>query len=209
MGILGFQRNSVVSEFPISTQISSQLLTLQGSVVHTDMDVISGSTMLLPYSHYYSLGFLAWRNPDFIEYFKNNAIQLELKKGDLLFFSPAIFHAAGSNSNNFDRIVNLLQVSSAFGKTMESVNRTKMTKLIYKALVDKIKGGLIRLNDTRAVWTTIIDGYSFPTNLDLDAPTHSLVSENILDLVEKAMFEKWNVKKFNRYLDDLEDRKKP
>ena len=56
-----------------------------------------------------------------------------------MFLSPALFHAAGTNSKSSDRIANLLQASSAFGKTMESVDRVKMTKLIYAVLLDSKK----------------------------------------------------------------------
>ena len=53
---LGFQEDSLVSEYPLSAQILSQFLTLQESVAHTDMDISSGSTMMLPFSHQYPLG---------------------------------------------------------------------------------------------------------------------------------------------------------
>ena len=44
---LGFQEDSLISEYPISSQILSQFLTLQESVAHTDMNISSGSTMIL------------------------------------------------------------------------------------------------------------------------------------------------------------------
>jgi ectoine hydroxylase-related dioxygenase (phytanoyl-CoA dioxygenase family) len=55
-------------------------------------------------------------------------VQLELNKGDVIFFSPAIFHAAGENkSTDIQRLVNLLQVSSAFGRAMESIDRVQLS----------------------------------------------------------------------------------
>jgi ectoine hydroxylase-related dioxygenase (phytanoyl-CoA dioxygenase family) len=53
-------------------------------------------------------------------------VQLPLDKGDMIFFSPALFHGAGSNQSQSDRIANLVQISSAFGRTMETVNTTRM-----------------------------------------------------------------------------------
>ena len=66
----GFQENDVVSEFPISSQILSQFLTLQGAVAHTEMKIESGPTMFLPFSQQYSLGYMAWRETKFTKYFE-------------------------------------------------------------------------------------------------------------------------------------------
>ena len=58
---------------------------------------------------------------------RNQYVQLPLSKGDALFFSPAMFHAAGSNvAQIFTRMANLLQVSSAFGRAMETIDQAKM-----------------------------------------------------------------------------------
>ena len=204
---LGFQENSLVSEYPISAQILSQFLTLQESVAHTDMDISSGSTMMLPFSHQYPLGYMAWRDSKFIEYFQKHAVQLALKKGDAVFFSPALFHAAGTNSKSSDRIANLLQASSAFGKTMESVDRTKMTKLIYQVLLDRIKYHQISPDGTKAVCSVVVDGYSFPTNLDLDSPMEGYAPENIQALINQALNEKWPADRFYECLDEATKRR--
>ena len=56
-----------------------------------------------------------------------------------MFFNPALFHAAGTNrSKDVRRIANLLQVSSAFGRAMESVDRLKMSLKLYPALKDLV-----------------------------------------------------------------------
>ena len=66
--------------------------------------------------------------PSFADYFDKHHVQLPLSKGDAVFFNPALFHAAGTNrSKDVRRIANLLQVSSAFGRAMESVDRLKMS----------------------------------------------------------------------------------
>ena len=62
-------------------------------------------------------------------------MQLPLAKGDAAFFNPALFHAAGTNrSKDIRRMANLLQVSSAFGRAMESMDRTRMSATLYPAL---------------------------------------------------------------------------
>jgi len=40
-------------------------------------------------------------------------------------------------SQDIQRTANLLQISSPFGKAMESVNYTKISKAIYQLLLDK------------------------------------------------------------------------
>ena len=77
---------------------------------------------IVTFSQMYLPGYAAWRREDFREVFENHYVQLSLSKGDALFFSPALFHAAGSNiSTNIHRMANLLQVSSAFGRAMKQL----------------------------------------------------------------------------------------
>ena len=91
----------------------SPALTLQGAVAHCDMPVESGPTLYLPHSQKYAHGYLAYRQPEFQEYFDAHHVQLPLAKGDAVFFNPALFHAAGTNrTTDVRRMANLLQISS-------------------------------------------------------------------------------------------------
>ena len=55
-------------------------------------------------------------------------MQLALAKGDAVFFNPALLHAAGENrSGNIQRMANLLQVSSAFGRALETLDRASLS----------------------------------------------------------------------------------
>ena len=204
---LGFQDDSLVAEFPIATQIFSQLLTLQGAVAHTDMNTSSGPTLLLPFSQQYQLGYLAWRNSEFIDYFQHNAVQLPLNKGDAVFFSPALFHAGGNNTESSDRIANLLQISSAFGKAMESVDRTKMTKLIYPVLLAGKQSKLLSQDEMKTVATAVVEGYPFPTNLDSDSPLAGSAPETVQALMELALKEEWTADRFCDCLNEATKRK--
>ena len=204
---LGFQDDSLVAEFPIATQIFSQLLTLQGAVAHTDMNTSSGPTLLLPFSQQYQHGYLAWRNPEFIDYFQHNAVQLPLNKGDAVFFSPALFHAGGNNTESSDRIANLLQISSAFGKAMESVDRTKMTKLIYPVLLAGKQSKLLSQDEMKTVATAVVEGYPFPTNLDSDSPLAGSAPETVQALMELALSEEWTADRFCDCLNEATKRK--
>ena len=126
---LGFLTDEVIAQYPTHVHALSPVLTLQGAVAHTDMPLESGPTLYLPYSHQYLPGYLAWRREDFKAYFAEHHVQLPLRKGDAGFFNPALFHGAGSNvSTDIQRMANLLQVSSAFGRAMEQVDRARVVE---------------------------------------------------------------------------------
>lgn len=107
------------------------------------MPVESGPTLYLPYSQSYEPGYLAWRRPEFVEYFAAHHVQLPLAKGDAVFFNPALFHAAGTNrSADIRRMANLLQVSSAFGRAMETVDREATVNALYPVLLARKAEGV-------------------------------------------------------------------
>ncbi|WAT25937.1 phytanoyl-CoA dioxygenase family protein [Pseudomonas sp. GXZC] len=191
---LGFQTNDVVERFPLPLHLLSQYLTLQGAVAHSDMPLETGPTQLLPFSQQYALGYLAWRRPEFIDYFQQHAVQLPLNKGDLLFFNPALFHAAGTNRTpDRQRMANLLQISSAFGKPMEALDRDRMMLAVYPALLDNTA---LDAQAVHAVIACTADGYSFPTNLDTDPPLKGLAPQTGQQLMQQALDERWPLSDF-------------
>ncbi|MGW6731821.1 phytanoyl-CoA dioxygenase family protein [Streptomyces sp. NPDC055013] len=186
---LGFLSGQVAAAYPAHVHVLSPVLTLQGAVAHCDMPVQSGPTMYLPYSQTYEPGYLAWRLPEFQEYFEAHHVQLPLAKGDAAFFNPALFHAAGTNrSAGIRRMANLLQVSSAFGRAMETVDREAVANAVYPVL-------LARTGADEA-WTANViaagaEGYPFPTNLDSDPPVDGLAPPSQADVVRRALREAW------------------
>ena len=194
---LGFQSDEVAARFPLPMHRLSQHLTLQGAVAHTDMPLETGPTLLLPFSQQYELGYLAWRDQAFINYFADHAIQLPLNKGDLLFFNPALFHAAGTNRTTDQfRMANLLQISSAFGKPMETVNRERMMLALYPLMLKRVEQGELDEEGMQSVIAMSADGYSFPTNLDTDPPLHGMAPQTGQQLFELALQERWAVERF-------------
>jgi ectoine hydroxylase-related dioxygenase (phytanoyl-CoA dioxygenase family) len=133
---LGFQTPEAIERYPAHVHRLSPILTLQGAIAHCDMPVETGPTLYLPYSQTYLPGYLATGRPEFRDCFGRCHVQLPLAKGDAAFFNPALFHAAGSNrSKDVRRIANLLQVSSAYGRAMESVDRARMSAALYPTLL--------------------------------------------------------------------------
>ncbi len=200
---LGFQSNEVAARYPAHVHRLSGVLTLQGAVAHCDMPVESGPTLYLPHSHKYELGYLAWRRPEFGEHFVANHVQQPLTKGDAVFFNPALFHAAGSNhSADIRRMANLLQISSAFGRAMESVDRTAMCLALYPELLG--------MDDQVALGNVIAasaEGYAFPTDLDLDQPIEGLAPPSQADVLRRAVAERWPADRLRAALSDHASRR--
>jgi ectoine hydroxylase-related dioxygenase (phytanoyl-CoA dioxygenase family) len=198
---LGFLSNDVAASYPAHVHLLSPVLTLQGAVAHSDMPVESGPTMYLPYSHLYAPGYLAWRLPEFRGFFAENYVQLPLDKGDAAFFNPALFHGAGTNrSADVQRMANLLQVSSAFGRAMETVDRTKVAKAVYPSLRARRAAGADPAALTNAIGCAA-DGYPFPSNLDLDANVGGLTPLAQTALLERALAEDWDDEQVSAALD--------
>ena len=200
---LGFQTAEEVQRYPAHIHTMSPFLTLQGAVAHSDMPVESGPTKLLPFSQRYAPGYVAWRRADFRAYFEAHCVQLPLTRGDALFFSPALFHAAGTNrTRDVQRMANLLQVSSAYGRAMESVDRAGMCEALYPVLLDFKATGRLSDAEIEAVIASSAGGYAFPTNLDRDPPIGGLAPKSQQALLRQALDEQWTVEALSRALND-------
>jgi ectoine hydroxylase-related dioxygenase (phytanoyl-CoA dioxygenase family) len=188
---LGFLANDVAAAYPAHVHRLSPVLTLQGAVAHGDMPVESGPTLYLPYSQLYEPGYLAWRLPEFREYFAGHHVQLPLAKGDAVFFNPALFHAAGANrSADIRRMANLLQISSAFGRAMETVDRAAVAGAVYPVLLRRKAQGAGEEWLERVIAASA-EGYPFPTNLDRDPPVEGLAPPAQSELLRRALAEEW------------------
>ena len=197
---LGFQSADTVARFPAHIQVSSQYLTLQGAIAHTDMPLESGPTLLLPFSHHFAAGYLAYTRPEFQAYFEEHKVQLPFAKGDMVFFSPALFHGAGTNTTDSDRIANLVQISSAFGRTMETIDNAAMVEAVYPALLARMKAGTITERQVQDTIAAAADGYSFPTNLDSDPPLGGNAPETGQQLMHRALTEEWSLERLREAL---------
>jgi len=183
---LGFFNAAGAERFPAHVHQLSPFLTLQGAVAHVDMPLESGPTLYLPHSQKYLPGYLVAGLPAFQEYFDSHHVQLPLSKGDGIFFNPALMHAAGTNrSRHIRRMANLLQVSSAFGRCMETVDRVRMAQQLYPSLT-KLQTAMDTA-DVAAAIAACAEGYAFPTNLDRDPPIGGLAPQSQQDLMRKAL----------------------
>ena len=200
---LGFCSPDQAQRYPSHVHRLSPLLTLQGAVAHVDMPLESGPTLYLPHSQKFPHGYLVAERADFRRHFDEHRVQLPLAKGDAVFFNPALLHAAGNNrSRDIQRMANLLQVSSAFGRAMESVDRDRMTRVLYPRLLEMGREGVLARADQDRVLAASAEGYAFPTNLDRDPPLGGLAPESPQSVARRALREGWAPGRLFAWLDD-------
>ena len=192
---LGFQTAEACAQYPKAMHIASQFLTLQGAIAHSDMPLDSGPTRFLPFSQQFEEGFMAYRLPDFQKFFDKHWISLPLEMGDAVFFNPALFHAAGENTTlNVERSANLLQVSSAFGNPMETVDTVAITIHCWRALQELVaEEGTVDSLRAKAAIDAVSQGYPFPTNLDMRPPAPGgMAPESERDIITRGLREGWD-----------------
>lgn len=206
---LGFVDEDQLAAYPAHMHAMSAVLTLQGAVAHCDMPLASGPTMLLPHSQRFAAGYIAFYRPEFIEYFAEHHVQVPLCKGDAVFFNPALYHGAGRNtSTDIARMANLLQISSPFGRAMESLDRTAMIHAVYPALLAMKAAGRSDRDLANAVNATA-EGYAFPTNLDRDQPIGSLAPPSQVDTVLAALADGMSPTALHLALGEQNERRTP
>jgi hypothetical protein len=87
-------------------------------------------------------------------------------------------------------MANLLQVSSAFGRAMETVDREAVAGAVYPVLLKRKAEGADAEWLDRVVAASA-EGYPFPTNLDSDPPVDGLAPVSQADVVRRAVREEW------------------
>lgn len=194
---MGFQTAAEISTFPAHAHKLSPLLTLQGAVAHVHMPLETGPTLYLPFSQTFAAGYFAWRKPEFKAFFNDNHVQLPLAKGDMAFFNPALFHAAGHNkTTDVRRMGNLLQVSSAYGRAMEAMDRARMSAALYPVLAGLLAAGKLDQRGLQNAIAACAEGYAFPTNLDRDPPLGGLAPETPAAMMQRALHASWPIQDF-------------
>lgn len=207
---MGFQGLSQLQQYPAHVHRLSAALTLQGAVVHCNMPVESGPTRLLPFSQLYLPGYFATQRPEFRAYFEDHHVQLPLQKGDSLFFNPALFHGAGSNhSKDIQRAANLLQVSSGYGRSMEIVDRARMTIEAYPTLRAMLKSGDLNPRELENVIAATAEGYVFPVDLDIDSPLSGMAPPSQQDILREALGSDWQPQQLNEAIEEYMSRRSP
>lgn len=206
---MGFQDVETLKRYPASQHALSASLTLQGAVAHSDMPVESGPTKLLPYSQSYLPGYIAVLLPQFRAFFEEAHVQLPLEKGDMLFFNPATFHAAGENKTaDIHRFANLMQIGSAYGRSIEIVDRSRITLAVYEELQLLQESGTLSAREVDTVVAATAEGYPFPANLDIDSPLSGMAPPSQQDVLRQALAEGWELSRLKQAIAEQNGRKR-
>jgi hypothetical protein len=88
-------------------------------------------------------------------------------------------------------MANLLQVSSAFGRTLGTVDTERVSEAVYPTLRARKAAGAPE-RDLHNVVAAAAEGYPFPTNLDRDKPGDSLNPESQAQLMRRALENDWD-----------------
>lgn len=187
---MGFQQPEHLVQYPAHVHTMSPMLTLQGAIAHSDMPIESGPTQLLPFSQNFLAGYLAAASKDCVKYFEEHYVQLPLQKGDMLFFNPALMHAAGDNNTpDQHRFANLVQVSSAYGRAMELLNRSRMCATLYPVLLAWQEREGWKAHHAHQVIEACAEAYAFPANMELEPPTNGLAPQSQQELMKQCLAE--------------------
>ena len=189
---LGFASAEQAARFPAHVHRLSPVLTLQGAVAHTDMPAETGPTMYLPHSQKYLPGYLAWRRPEFREYFEAHHVQLPLAQGRCGVLQPGRIPRRGRQP---------YRRRQADGQPAAGVVGVRPGHGGRRPERDVGRGvpALLAMADDGAAPATIgnviaacAEGYSFPTNLDLDQPIDGLAPPTQADILGRAVAEGWS-----------------
>jgi len=206
---MGFQSKDTLERFPASQHALSAALTLQGAVAHTDMPVLSGPTKLLPYSQSYLPGYIAVLLPEFRDVFESSFVQVPLDKGDLLFFNPATFHAAGDNrTTDIQRMANLMQIGSTYGRSIEIVDRSRITCAVFNDLKQLLADEVLSAREADNVIAATAEGYPFPANLDIDSPLSGMAPPSQQDILRQALEQSWSLDRLKNEVYEQNARKR-
>jgi ectoine hydroxylase-related dioxygenase (phytanoyl-CoA dioxygenase family) len=123
-------------------------------------------------------------------------------KGDALFFNPALFHAAGANvTADVERLANLMQIGSGYGRSIEIVDRARMTKHLYPTMLAMTKDGRLQGRGIETLIAATAEGYPFPCNLDIDSPLSGMAPPSQQDILRRAISESWAPERLNQEID--------
>lgn len=202
---MGFQQSDQLFDYPAHIHAMSPMLTLQGAIAHSDMPVESGPTQLLPFSQSLLAGYIATAQGECTDYFEQHSVQLPLAKGDMLFFNPALLHAAGNNdTKDLHRFANLLQVGSVYGRTLELLDRSRMCIALYPTLRHMRSRGELSEQAQRQVIEACAEAYAFPANMDLQPPVGGLAPASQQQLMLDALEENCPAQDFEQRINALQ-----
>jgi hypothetical protein len=97
-----------------------------------------------------------------------------------------------------------MQIGSGYGRSIEVVDRARMSVSVYPTLQKMVKDGKLSPRQTELVIAATAEGYPFPANLDIDSPLSGMAPPSQQDMLKRALEENWTSEKvaaeFDAYL---------
>ena len=103
-------------------------------------------------------------------------------------------------------MANLLQVSSAFGRAMEVIDRSAMSVAVFPALLTMADEGASPATIANVI-AACAEGYAFPADLDLDQPAGGQAPLTQADILARAVTEGWSRRQLETELEALRARR--
>ena len=188
---LGFLTDEEAARYPIPMHRASVFLTLQGAVSHSDMPVESGPTRLLPFSHQYELGFMAYRDPPSTSTSPTTSCSYP---------SPAETASSSTTRSSTPRATTARAMSCAWPTWSRCPRRSasRWRRSTPRHHLPACYPQLVRLHEEQgfsaeveALMTIAAEGYPFPANIDVTPPIGGLAPPSQLDLLRQALVEQW------------------
>lgn len=104
-------------------------------------------------------------------------------------------------------MANLLQVSSAFGRAMETVDTTAICTAVYP-LARRWRAGGVPAWQLANLVAVCAEGYPFPTNLDRDPPVGSMAPPSQASVLARAIAEDWEPGRLHAALAEQQARRR-
>ena len=101
-----------------------------------------------------------------------------------------------------------MQVGSAYGRSIEIVDRSRITLAIYEDLKRLLKTGAITAREADNVVAASAEGYPFPANLDIDSPLSGMAPPSQQDVLRQALAEGWTLARLEQEIADQNGRKR-
>jgi len=95
-----------------------------------------------------------------------------------------------------ERFANLLQIGSAYGRSIEIVDRLRMSLAVYPVLAEMQAAGRLDARSIDTVVAATAEGYPFPANLDIDSPLSGMAPPSQQDLMRTALKKGWTAGDF-------------
>ena len=101
-----------------------------------------------------------------------------------------------------------MQVGSAYGRSIEIVDRSRITLAVYDDLKALLAAGTLTAREADTVVAATAEGYPFPANLDIDSPLSGMAPPSQQDVLRQALAEGWAVARLRREIADQNGRKR-